>query len=68
VTLDPAEQRPLLLDDPRCRRADIADALLEGWSGVRPPPTPAEDPANEAVIPIPEPEGAPGSDSFDAGG
>jgi len=45
---DPTEAHPRPSDDIRCRRVDIADALLDGWSGVRPPPTPVEDP------PIPE--------------
>lgn len=43
-TADPAEATPLPSDEPRCRRADLADAILGGWSGERPPPTPAEGP------------------------
>ncbi|MFN7146023.1 MAG: sulfatase/phosphatase domain-containing protein, partial [Myxococcota bacterium] len=49
---EPGEVRALPPDDARCRRADIADALLGGWTGVRPPPTPAEDPPAEVEEPL----------------
>lgn len=49
---EPGEVRALPPDEARCRRADIADALLGGWTGVRPPPTPAEDPPAEDENPL----------------
>lgn len=49
LVADPEELRPLPSDDVRCRRADVAEALLGGWTGVRPPPTPREDP--EVALP-----------------
>jgi len=47
---DPAETEVLAPDDVRCRRADIADALLAGWSGVRPPPATVAEPVDEPVV------------------
>ncbi len=46
---DPAERAPIAADDARCRRADIADAILGGWTGVRPPPAPVEDEAPDSL-------------------
>jgi arylsulfatase A-like enzyme len=54
LLLDPRETRDVAFIDERCRRADTADALLEGWSGVRPPrdpPVPVDDFGAQPVEP-----------------